>query len=258
MPDTGLCFDENIWAKLIKQPLWYLDMAKFLKQAAKAMADDSTEYIELRQCIRKFFEQQLTAGNVALAIDGPNLDKDRLPIDTVVIHHTSAQPGYSLAYMESVQLLNIYAHHYANNKYKDERGLKTQAIWSGHFRAGKQTFLAYHWLMRMDGSFERLLDDHQIGWQAGNWDINKRSIAICLDNDYENHDPTTEILQKLANHIKAHYPNVNSARLIGHCEARRGTICPGTNFLDGWKSNLLSYTYDTWASWRILAWPAGC
>jgi N-acetyl-anhydromuramyl-L-alanine amidase AmpD len=103
-------------------------------------------------------------------------------------------------------------------------------------------FWGYHWLMRKDGSFENLLPDNQIGWHAGNWDINKRSIGICLDNDYENKDPKDETLQKLADFIKDNYPNKVT---IGHCEARRGTICPGKNFLDGWKKNLLSYIYES-------------
>jgi N-acetyl-anhydromuramyl-L-alanine amidase AmpD len=124
---------------------------------------------------------------------------------------------------------------------KKERGLAGEAIWSGHFHDGAQTFLAYHWLMRMDGNFERLLNDEQIGWHAGNWEINKRSIAICLDNDYEKQDPTKQILQTLAAHIRQNYPDIKPGKIIGHCEARQGTTCPGGNFIDGWKHILLSY-----------------
>jgi N-acetyl-anhydromuramyl-L-alanine amidase AmpD len=93
--------------------------------------------------------------------------------------------------------------------------------------------------MRMDGSFERLLDDDKVGWQAGNWDINKRSVAICLDNDYENQDPSDEILKKLAKFIKKNYPKIQPGKIVGHCEARQGTICPGINFKIIWKSKLL-------------------
>ena len=91
--------------------------------------------------------------------------------------------------------------------------------------------------MRMDGSFERLLNETQIGWHAGNWKINKRSIAICLDNDYEGQDPSDEVLAKLAEHIRREYPDVKN--VIGHCEANQGTVCPGANFLSDWKLKLL-------------------
>jgi hypothetical protein len=244
MPSATIQFDEERWARIIKQSLWYLELWDFLKDAREQLGEGSDQFVKLRRQVRKYFEHQLQAGNVALASKGPDLDKERQPIDTIVIHHTSGEPGYTLPYMESVQLLNIYVRHYVDKHSKEERGLKNQAIWSGHFRKGKQTFLAYHWLMRMDGSFERLLNDDQIGWHAGNWEINKRSIAICLDNDYEKQDPTIEILQKLAVHIKQHYPEIQKSRVFGHCEARAGTICPGTNFLDGWKADLLSYIND--------------
>jgi N-acetyl-anhydromuramyl-L-alanine amidase AmpD len=146
--------------------------------------------------------------------------------------------------MNAVQLLNVYAPYFANPTDKREKSLQGQPIWSNHFKNNKQVFYLYHWLMRMDGTFERLLDDDQIGWHAGNWDINKRSIGICLDNDYENQDPTDEVLRKLAHHIKQNYPQIKPKNVIGHREARDGTICPGQNFLTIWKPKLLRYLQD--------------
>jgi N-acetyl-anhydromuramyl-L-alanine amidase AmpD len=143
--------------------------------------------------------------------------------------------------MNAVQLLNIYAPYYANPTIQEESKLKGKSIWSGHLLNKKPSFICYHWLMRMDGSFERLLKDEQIGWHAGNWDINKKSVAICLDNDYEERDPGDEVLQKLADFIKKTYPNIKPENIIGHKEARKDTICPGANFLDGWKAKLIGY-----------------
>ena len=140
--------------------------------------------------------------------------------------------------MNATQLLNVYASYFADPK-EYEKSLKGRPIWSNHQQNGRQVFYVYHWLMRMDGSFEQLLDDSQIGWHAGNWEINKRSVAVCLDNDYERQNPTNETLQTLAKHIKTHYPSVKN--IIGHGEANPKTICPGTNFLAGWKPLLLEY-----------------
>lgn len=255
-------FDENYWSKIIEKPDWYMEFVPFADSAYKKLKDGSPERDHFTKTVRHFFETAFDEGRLALADRGPNLDEERQPVNTVVIHHTSSQPGYSLSFMNMTHLLNIYAKYYYQPRDDREKALRGQPIWSGHFRGGKPSFLAYHWLMRMDpvrgknlkksagsqgasrasnggdGRFERLLDDDQIGWHAGNWDINKRSVAICLDNDYEKQDPADEVLRRLAAHIKKHYPG---CKIIGHREARAGTICPGTNFLSAWKPKLLEY-----------------
>jgi N-acetyl-anhydromuramyl-L-alanine amidase AmpD len=228
-----LAFDRKFWEEKIRQPDWYFAYIGFAQKAKDTENQDG-----LKEQVRDFFEEALVQNKVSLAENGPNLDKERQPVDTIVIHHTSGKPGYRLSRMNAVQLLNIYAPSYANPSKLDAK-LKGQPVWSGHFLNGKQNFIGYHWLMRMDGSFERLLDDDKVGWQAGNWDINKRSVAICLDNDYENQDPSDEILKKLAKFIKKNYPKIQPGKIVGHCEARQGTICPGINFKIIWKSKLL-------------------
>lgn len=224
-------FDEAHWSEVIKRPDWPVEFNDFATKVHLKSEAETKEHKELKKKVRRFFEAALQSGQVSLGSSGQNFDAERLPVDAVVIHHTSAQPGYKLSYLNAVHLLNIYAPVFATKE-------KGQPIWSGHFYDGRQVFWGYHWLMRMDGSFERLLPDDQIGWHAGNWDINKRSIGICLDNDYEKQDPTDDILQELATHIKQNYPNT---KIIGHCEARQGTICPGSHFLDTWKPLLLEY-----------------
>lgn len=234
-------FDETYWLGRIKQPDWYIELLEYLKSTGLAPGDESEEFIKLRRHVRRFFARQLREDKVALGDNGPDFDAQRLLVDTIMIHHTSSPPGYRLDYLNSVHLLNIYAPYFANPTDEREKSLKGRPLWSGHFRNNKQVFWGYHWLTRMDGSFERLLEDRQIGWQAGNWEINRRSVAICLDNNYENQDPTDDILQKLAAHIQTNYPNIESQNIIGHCEVKKDTICPGTNFLSNWKAKLLNY-----------------
>ncbi len=232
-------FDEAHWLEAIKRPDWYLEFHDFAKKNILKPEPKTEAQKQLNKQVRSFFELALKDGRVNIGTQGYNFDDERQPVDTIVVHHTSAGPGYKLSFLNVVQLLNIYVPGFANGR---ERG---QPIWSGHFRDNQQVFWVYHWLMRMNGSFERLLQDDQIGWHAGNWEINRRSVAICLDNDYEDQDPTDEILQKLANHIKENYPQVRVDKIIGHCEARKGTICPGTNFLGVWKPKLLKYLNDS-------------
>lgn len=233
-------FEETYWLSRIKRPDWYIELLDYLKNAEQTLGSETDQFIKLRRNIRQFFAEQLDAGKVALGDNGPDFDIQRLPVDKIVIHHTSSPPGYKLDYLNSVHLLNIYAPNFAYPS-ENEKDLKGKPLWSGHFREGKQVFWGYHWLMRMDGMFERLLEDNQIGWHAGNWGINRRSVAICLDNDYEKQDPTDDMLNKLAIHIKKHYPDIKAPNIIGHCEARKGTLCPGTNFIVKWKLKLEGY-----------------
>lgn len=228
-----LRFNEPEWLEIIRRPDWYL---KYISLAERAKRELNEEKLgELNEQARHFFETALTKGQINLAAEGPDFDAERQRVDTVVIHHTSAKPGYQRSYLNAVHLLNIYAPVFAKPEFLG------QPIWSGHFNKGKQVFWGYHWLMRLDGSFEKLLNDDQIGWHAGHWGINRRSVGICLDNDYEHQDPSDELLRVLAVHIRQNYPR---AKIIGHREARAGTICPGGKFLESWKPKLLKYLAD--------------
>lgn len=225
------CFDEDRWRQAIKEPDWYIKLYPELKELRERQEKDE---------VRVFFEEALRAGEVALAEDGPDLDAERQPIDTLVIHHTSSQPGYRLSQMNAVQMLNVYVPYFNDPTDDREKDLKGQPLWSDHVRDGRPVFYLYHWLMRMDGSFERLLEDDELGWHAANWEINRRSVAICLDNDYESEDPGEDVLQKLARFIGEHYPDVSAGRIMGHKEVSgHKTVCPGGNFVTGWKQDLL-------------------
>lgn len=236
-------FDEAKWRASIVSHDWYIKLYSDL-QALRDQWDkaDGARSNAIKNEVRVFFERALLNGSLALAKTGPNLDAERKPIDTIVIHHTSANPGYRLSYMNAVQLLNVYVPYFSNpsGSIPGEARLRGRPLWSNHVRDGRPVFYLYHWLMRMDGTFECLLKDAELGWHAANWDINCRSIAICLDNDYENQDPSPEVLQRLSAFIIDRYSHVASERIFGHGEvSQHPTICPGTNFVSGWKRDLL-------------------
>jgi hypothetical protein len=247
MAENAPTFDKTHWEELVTKPTWYFDYVEFSNKAKEVLGEDSQELKDLTDQLRDFFEEALMLGKVALAKEGPNLDQDRKPIDTIVIHHTSDKPGYRLPHMNAVQLLNVYAPYFANPTGPKEKFLKGQPIWSNHVRNDQPVFYLYHWLMRMDGGFERLLEDDELGWHAANWDVNTKSVAICLDNDYEKQDPAEEVLEKLAEFIAKNYPNVQKDNIIGHNEAAkaasRETICPGANFEKVWKKKLIRLIY---------------
>ncbi len=235
---SNIVFDEKRWVEIIKRPDWYDEFNSFAEKAQLRKETKSQEDKDTRYKIRQFFEQALENDQVNIAKPAYNFDGERLPVDTIVIHHTSNNSRYRLSYLNAVHLLNIYVPAFAKGDHKNK------GIWSGHYNNGKQVFWSYHWFMLMDGKFERLLSDDKIGWHAGNWGINRRSIAICLDNDYDDRNPSDKILRKLAGFIKENYPDIKPTGIIGHCEARSGTTCPGKSFISSWKPKLLKYLSD--------------
>jgi hypothetical protein len=236
-------FNHKIWSAALKEPDWYLVLGEELSNLSQRWNNPHEAYAdEIKREVREFIEVKLLAGEIALAKTGENMDVQRQPIDTVVIHHTSSTPGYTLIRMNAVHLLNLYVPYYQNPPLVEEKHLRGSAIWSGHHDlTGRQVFYGYHWLIRMDGSAERLLPDSAIGWHAGNWDVNKRSVAICLDNDYTDSKPTEVVLQAIKGIIKSSYPTISVDRIFGHREvAKITTICPGTLFEDGWKTDIIA------------------
>lgn len=242
-------FDEHAWRAAIASPDWYARLYPEIQVLREHWNDmDDEEAQRSKQAVREFFESALFDRSLAFVRTGPNFDAERKPIDTIIVHHTSAEPGYRLSYMNAVQMLNVYVP-YFNNPSKSipgEARLKGSPLWSNHVRDGRPVFYLYHWLMRMDGSFERLLNDDELGWHAANWDINCRSVAICLDNDYDKRDPKPESLQQLAGFIRKTYPKISPDRIFGHGEVSwHPTTCPGKNFVSGWKRSIACAVTDS-------------
>ncbi len=235
-------FNEEKWNTLVtSRPDWYLELAPQLKELwGKRNKLDAEAYKILKKEVYGFFERHLKAGTVVLGDTGEEYDSERECIDTVVLHHSHNQPGLTLHRLNAIHFVNLYMTHYAKPRYENEGHIKGDPIWSGHFRDGKQVFYAYHWLVRMDGTAERLLKDEEIGWQAGNWDVNKRSVAVCLDNDYTDTDPEPRVLGAVADLMRKHYSHVPTKKVIGHREVNQSTECPGNGFLGGWKEELLT------------------
>src|SRR5690348_13619707 len=124
-------FNQADWAEVIKRPDWPVEFVRFANQVKANYQADPKQIDQLNKQVRTFFENALQANQVKLAQSGPDQDAERQPIDTIVIHHTSNQPGYRLSYLNAVHLLNIYAPVFAHDK---------KPVWSGHFHDGKQIF----------------------------------------------------------------------------------------------------------------------
>jgi hypothetical protein len=239
-------FNTSDWSKKIKDPHWYFDIPEVMKELKSLHDNDRSEYEKQKESIYDFFEEQMKLGNVALGSAGKSFDRKRKPIDTIIIHHTSNLPGLSKTRLSAIELVCLYAPQFAGKRptYDANNEIKGEPICSGHFRDGIQVFWPYHWMIRADGTCERLLNDDEIGWQAGNWDINCRSVAICIDDDHEHSVPDKKELQIIADLIRNNYQNVPKDRIFGHREINIKTTCPSELFLStperrGWKEDLL-------------------
>jgi hypothetical protein len=233
-------FDDKKWSEVVKSANWYLQISnewqKILKQA-ETEGGDSLKNAKEEVC--HFFETHLANHEVSLGADGPNWDVERKPIDTIIIHHTKILAGVTWERLNALQLVRLYASYYASPSYEEDAHIKGQSIFSHHFRNNEQVFYAYHWLVRMDGQVERLLNDNEVGWHAGNWEVNCKSIAICLDNDFENSSPSDLVISSVVRLIRDNYSQVRTENIFGHREINPRTTCPSNNFLNGWKLQIL-------------------
>jgi len=232
-------FDEKKWLKALKKPDWYLELVDDFKKIMqqRRQVDDKTSF-EIKKELYQFFEKQLVSNNIILGASGPDWDKERKPIDTIVIHHSKNQPGLALTILNAAHLVRLYAYYYANPTYEGEKYIKGQSIYSGHFKNTKQVFYGYHWFIRMNGEVKRLLEDKNIGWHAGNWEVNCRSIGICLDNNFTNSSPSDLAISSVVKIIKENYPQIKAKDILGHREVNPKTECPGNTFLTDWKKKI--------------------
>jgi len=231
--------NKNLWDQHIFKEDWYLKLEDEFKNFEKIKENLSEKDEEdLKEELYSYIENKLGDGTIPLSEAGPDWDDERKPIDTIIIHHTSHDKPLTLSRLNTKHLLRLYMPFFQNPN-DENKAIKGNAISSGHFVRGKQVFYGYHWFVRLDGSTERLLKDEYIGWHAGNWDINTRSIAICIDGNFENNAPNIEILRSIANLIKNNYKNINATNIMGHNEVNKNTICPGNKFLSEWRKTLL-------------------
>jgi N-acetyl-anhydromuramyl-L-alanine amidase AmpD len=214
-----------------------------LQAAFKGNLLEATSATKARLVTR--FEELLAEEVVSLGTSDQELenwDEERRPIDTIVLHHTSREPGLKRETLSAMHLLRLYVPRYQS---QDTPVLNAdgsrQPVYSGHFdTSSKQVFYAYHWLIRSDGEAERLLKDTETGWHAGDWDINCRSVAICIDDDLTSKKPSSAVIAGVIEVISRNYPDItiHPETLLGHGEVS-DTICPGNEFIGGWKLELL-------------------
>ncbi|HSW97436.1 MAG TPA: peptidoglycan recognition family protein [Candidatus Saccharimonadales bacterium] len=75
----------------------------------------------------------------------------------------------------------------------------------------------------------KLLKDDYIGWHAGDWGINTRSIAIVLDGNYNTYLPMKKQIDAMNLLIHDKYANIKKENILTHKQIDKSTVCPGQN-----------------------------
>jgi len=233
--------DESFWRKALIKPDWYLLVSNEFKRLEKIAAQEKD--FQKRKLIKQeaygILEESVKNGNLPIATSGDNLDKDRGKVNKIILHHTKNAPGMSLDRLNAIQLMRIYGSYFANPTDKLESHLKGQPVWSGHFYNNRQVFWGYHWFIRSNGQAEHILKDSYIGWHAGNWEVNKSSVGICVDDDLTYKAPSDTVLKSIAHLINTHYSGITTDNILGHCDVNKNTECPGSQFHENWQAKLL-------------------
>jgi len=223
------------YLEMFQEPDWYLKLGGILSEYFFTYKGEkkSKEWLKKREEIVKMVDELLRANLVALGNSGKDWDKERKDIECAIIHHTSTSPKASLGYLNALTLIRLYAKSYSSPE-SSEYG---KAIWSNHVRDEKQTFIPYHYLIKRDGTFERALDDNWIGWHAGEWEMNTKSIGICFVDDLEDGKPSENAMKTAINIIKKYH--ISKDNVLGHREVKNSTTCPGKSFFN-WKYELIA------------------
>ncbi len=229
--------NESYWRQQLVFSDWYVRLADYLNEIIFPIVHDNPQLKTKRHKFYDLVTDMLDKNLIPLADSGPDMDKERLPIDTIVIHHTEEVPDISLAKLSAIGFIRQYGLGFLNDNFYGRKRIKGKPIWSGHFRDGEQVFFAYHWLVRPDGKAERLLEDKYIGRQA--MELSPRSIGIAFSGIYEHSTPPVEQIKTAAELIKNNYSFIDINRIFGHREIVQGRTCPGDKFLGGWKNTLL-------------------
>lgn len=224
--------------KIISEdPLWYQN-PKIKPMLDKYFREDeegkSEEFIKEKRAFIQMVGDMLEDGKVKLGQPLENFDEGRLPVDTVVIHHSETAETANLNYINGIHLFTLYIIPAFDNPENSNYG---KPVYSGHYdEKGNQVFYGYHYIIRPDGTYKKVLKDEHIGYHARG--VNANSVGITIIGSYDKKRPSSSAI-KTVKEILETYPG---KRVVGHREVTPDTDCPGDTFFgeNGWKKELLS------------------
>ena len=128
---------------------------------------------------------------------------------TIVIHHSVTNQKENIDW--AVGRINV-SHKKKLHKKRNKKGL----------------YVAYHYIIGAKGELRETRDLDEIGYHSGRWNVNMRSIGICLLGNFQLDIPTEEQLIELQNLIKYLKNKFKIKKVCGHRDIKP-TACPGKN-----------------------------
>ena len=92
----NLDFQREYWESRLQYPDWYTRLERELRQLFFPVVHNDPQLKAFRNKVYDLIEELLAGDKIPLAESGPDLDRDRQPVDTVVIHHTEEDSRMSL------------------------------------------------------------------------------------------------------------------------------------------------------------------
>ena len=92
--------------------------------------------------------------------------------------------------------------------------------------------IAYHYVISGDGNYKKTRGLDEIGYHAGNWAVNKKSIGICLCGNFDIEKPSEEQIATLNRILKelCETYKLREKDIIFHRDVVSYKSCPGLNF----------------------------
>jgi len=140
-------------------------------------------------------------------------------IDTIVIHH-SVTPRIC----NTKRTLNSF-----NNRHRELLHPKPNSL-------GQH--IAYHYVIANNGEIIPTRGLHEIGYHAGDLEINKKSIGICLIGNFSKDNPSDEQYRSLERLTLELQNKFNISSIFGH-RSIKVTECPGINISNDYIYGLL-------------------
>lgn len=141
------------------------------------------------------------------------------------------------------QIQKIIVHHDAEWRGADYDSVsRYQSQASYHISSGEDG-LQYHYKIDNVGEVFQCRDLTDTLWHCGNYPVNRTSIAICVDGNFQDQMPTKEqfiALKNLLDDLCTKHPEfpADESQVFGHQEVA-ATACPGNNligFVKGYRS----------------------
>ena len=229
------------WTTALKDPLWYLIIKEDLELLIY-QTDISTPRLKwLRKQLFHTVQESLKYNRIPLAEEHESFkfDSEREPINTLIIHHTEGRPQVDLDELNTQGFLLQYTQDFLKGRPILGQSITDKPVGSGHYRNERQVFYAYHWIIKPNGEAVRLLEDKNIGWHAGNWEVNKRSMGVTLAGNFDNTPPPENQIEGLTKLIRDEYAFINPQKILGHYEINSRKTCPGITFTNSWREKVI-------------------